>query len=205
MAMNALTTLYLVGFLAGRLLRIPHFRRLRREGAAVVSDRLALRHMPPVERRLGFLTLLGILILPLVHAFTPWLDFASYRLPPAAGVLGAAILVVSLWLPWKARRDLGHNLRFTAAPTAPAMNQSVVTVGAYRYIRHPIMASLWLQAVAQALLVQNWIAGLSGLVLLLPLHWYRVRAEEQDLLERFGDEYRRYMERTGRVIPILWR
>jgi protein-S-isoprenylcysteine O-methyltransferase Ste14 len=57
---------------------------------------------------------------------------------------------------------------------------------------------------AQALLLQNWIAGLSMLVFFLPVYLYRVPREEQMMLEHFGEEYRSYMNRTGRIIPRLW-
>jgi protein-S-isoprenylcysteine O-methyltransferase Ste14 len=117
-----------------------------------------------------------------------------------------AIFAAGLWLQWRARADLGDNLRPTAIPTGVTNEgQSLVTDGAYRYVRHPIYAGFWLQAIAQALLLHNWIAGLAGLVLILPMYLYRVRREEQDLLKRFGREYRLYMDRTGRVIPTLWR
>ena len=68
---------------------------------------------------------------------------------------------------------------------------------------HPMYASQWLWSVAQPLLLQNWIAGWSGLLLFLPLYLSRVPREEQMMLVQFGEAYRAYMRRTGRVIPRL--
>jgi protein-S-isoprenylcysteine O-methyltransferase Ste14 len=47
--------------------------------------------------------------------------------------------------------------------------------------------------------------------LLIALMWFsacamlvdRTRIEEEKLIERFGDEYRAYMARTGRFLPHL--
>ena len=33
--------------------------------------------------------------------------------------------------------------------------------------------------------------------------YHRIRSEEAKLVERFGDDYRRYMARTGRFFPRL--
>jgi protein-S-isoprenylcysteine O-methyltransferase Ste14 len=57
---------------------------------------------------------------------------------------------------------------------------------------------------AQALLLQNWIAGLAMLMFFLPVYLYRVPREEQMMIEHFGEEYRLYMSRSGRIIPRLW-
>ena len=65
-------------------------------------------------------------------------------------------------------------------------------------------AAFWLCAVAQALLLPNWIAGLSGLVGFGTLFFFRVGNEERMMLETFGDEYRQYMARTNRVIPGIY-
>jgi protein-S-isoprenylcysteine O-methyltransferase Ste14 len=43
------------------------------------------------------------------------------------------------------------------------------------------------------------------LVTMLPLYLVRVPREERMLLEQFGDAYRDYMQRTGRIIPRLWK
>jgi protein-S-isoprenylcysteine O-methyltransferase Ste14 len=53
------------------------------------------------------------------------------------------------------------------------------------------------------LLLQNWIAGWASLVLFLPVYLLRVPREEQMMLDEFAEEYRTYMNRTGRVIPRL--
>ena len=64
---------------------------------------------------------------------------------------------------------------------------------------------MWLRGVAQALLLQNWIAGWAGLVSFLPLYLLRVPREERMMLDKFGETYRAYMGRTGRVFPRLGR
>jgi protein-S-isoprenylcysteine O-methyltransferase Ste14 len=62
-------------------------------------------------------------------------------------------------------------------------------------------ASQWLWVIAQALLLQNWIAGFGGALLYMPLYFVRVPVEEQMMLEVFGEEFRSYAQRTGRVLP----
>ena len=64
-------------------------------------------------------------------------------------------------------------------------------------------ASQWLWAFAQILLLQNWIAGFSSLVVFIPFYFLRVKAEEQLMLEQFGDQYRFYMQKVGAVFPKL--
>ncbi|MBI5567244.1 MAG: isoprenylcysteine carboxylmethyltransferase family protein [Chloroflexi bacterium] len=79
--------------------------------------------------------------------------------------------------------------------------QSLVTSGIYGVIRHPIYAAMWLWGAAQALLLSNWIAGLAALILFGLVYFVRVPREEQMMLDHFGDEYRAYMQRTGRAFP----
>jgi protein-S-isoprenylcysteine O-methyltransferase Ste14 len=82
-------------------------------------------------------------------------------------------------------------------------SHSLITCGVYRYIRHPIYAAMWLWGIAQALLLQNFIAGLAGLVSFLPLYLFRVGREEQMMSSHFGEAYQTYMNRTGRIIPRI--
>jgi protein-S-isoprenylcysteine O-methyltransferase Ste14 len=145
---------------------------------------------------------LGLIFLPLVYLLTPWLDFADYRLPAWAGWAGAAVFAAALWLLWRSHADLG---RHWSATLQVQQEHSLVTQGVYRSIRHPMYAAHWLWAVAQALLLQNWIAGPSMLVTFLPSYLVRVPREEQMMLDHFGQEYRQYMQRTGRVVPRVWK
>jgi protein-S-isoprenylcysteine O-methyltransferase Ste14 len=53
-------------------------------------------------------------------------------------------------------------------------------------------------------LPKYWFMGLASLVVLVML-LIRLPKEEEKLIERFGDEYRSYMKRTGRLLPRLER
>jgi protein-S-isoprenylcysteine O-methyltransferase Ste14 len=79
----------------------------------------------------------------------------------------------------------------------------LITTGVYEKIRHPMYTAFWLWALAQALLLPNWIAGFAGLVGFGALYLLRVGPEEQLMIDQFGDEYRDYMARTGRILPKL--
>jgi steroid 5-alpha reductase family enzyme len=54
------------------------------------------------------------------------------------------------------------------------------------------------------LLTGNWMIGVSS-VAVLALLTIRTPKEEQMLIERFGQDYRDYMETTGRFIPRIGR
>jgi protein-S-isoprenylcysteine O-methyltransferase Ste14 len=64
--------------------------------------------------------------------------------------------------------------------------------------------AFWLWAVAQGLLLPNWIAGLSGLAGFGTLFCLRVSREERLMLDAFGEPYRDYMARTARLVPWLY-
>jgi protein-S-isoprenylcysteine O-methyltransferase Ste14 len=192
-----LTTLYFLGLLAQVVIRVPHERRRRK-------TRMAAERVDTLERALVGLLFVGLLFVPAVYASTSWLDRANYRLPPeaekSAGGVGATFMTLAVWLFWRSHADLGRNW----SPSLELREgHELVTEGVYRYVRHPMYASEWLWGVAQALLLQNWVAGLAGLALFTPLYVLRVPREERMMLDRFGAEYHAYMNRTGRVVPQL--
>ncbi len=76
-----------------------------------------------------------------------------------------------------------------------------MTGGIYACLRHPIYTSLILWAAAQPLLLRNLVAGWGGAVAVALVWLIRVPREEQLMLEKFGEGYKQYMERTGRLIP----
>ena len=187
--------IFLAGIIAAEVIRFPHRQRNKRE-------RLQKRTKDDRTRRgdfaLDMLAFAGMEIIPLVYIFSSWLDFADYTLPLWASWLGVLVMVPMLWLLWKAHADLGQ----AWTPTVEISEQhKLVTSGVYAVIRHPIYAAIWLWGIAQALLLANWIAGLAALVLFVPLYFTRVPREEQLMLDHYGDEYRAYMGRTGRVVP----
>jgi protein-S-isoprenylcysteine O-methyltransferase Ste14 len=189
--------LYLAGIFAEIVLRMPHQRE---RGQVSVADS---RVSQAERRRVGFV-FLGMGLIPLVYICTRWLDRANYRWSPAtsarAGGLGSIMLGAALWLFWRSHADLGRNW----SPSLEIGDQhTLVTQGVYQVIRHPMYASQWLWSIAQILLLQNWIAGPASLVFFLPLYLGRVPQEEQMMLDHFGDAYRAYMDRTGRVIPWI--
>ena len=56
-------------------------------------------------------------------------------------------------------------------------------------------------AIAQVLMLQNWIVGPAFLLLAIPFYRQRVRREELQLIRHFGDEYREYMSQTNALFP----
>jgi protein-S-isoprenylcysteine O-methyltransferase Ste14 len=144
------------------------------------------------------LLLLGGFILPLVYSLTHWLDFANYSLPAWAGWLGVILAIGAVIVFWKSHADLGLNW----SPSLEIREKhQLITRGIYSVIRHPMYLSQWILAIAQPLLLQNWIAGFTNLLAFIPFYFLRIKAEEKMMLDSFGDEYREYMNKTGAVLP----
>lgn len=187
--------IFVIGFVVGCVIRAVYTRGCKQNTVTDVGE-------TGLEKLLMGLAAIGLLVLPLLYVLTPRLDFADYHLPTWAGWLGAPVFAVALWLLWRSHADLGRNW---SAKVEIGEGQSLVTDGVFRHIRHPMYAAHWLWAMAQALLLHNWIAGPALLATFLPLYLVRVPREEQMMLEQFGEEYRSYMSRTGRIMPRLSR
>ncbi len=146
-------------------------------------------------------SLTGLGIVPCLYLATHFPRFADYPVTPALSYLGIVVDVVCLWLFYRTHRDLGHNWSVSLDLRE---RHILVTTGIYATVRHPMYAGFWLMAVAQALLLPNWIAGPAGLVGFGILFFGRVRREEDMMIGAFGDEYRAYMRRTARIVPWLY-
>lgn len=189
--------LYFIGIVVELLIRIPYNREYR-------TSEKAHKQVAGAEPVILLAMWLGIIILPFIWGATPWLDFANYNLSPAAinpaGELGLVFMALALGLMWRAHQDLGSNW----SPTLELRrDHQLVTQGIYGLIRHPMYTSHLAWCIAQMLMVHNWIAGPFSLVTFLLIYFLRIPAEEKMMLEHFGDAYRTYCQRTGRIIPRL--
>ncbi|MGD0575322.1 MAG: isoprenylcysteine carboxylmethyltransferase family protein [Anaerolineales bacterium] len=94
-------------------------------------------------------------------------------------------------------------LRRTGRPNGSIEKTTeLVTGGVYRYIRHPLYASLILLGWGSALKYPSWLAlGLAGAGTLL-LFW-TAYFEERELLGRFGQRYLDYMRATKMFLPFV--
>jgi protein-S-isoprenylcysteine O-methyltransferase Ste14 len=79
----------------------------------------------------------------------------------------------------------------------------LVTIGAYRYIRHPLYCSLLVLGVGTFLKEPSPLGFL--LFFLVVVFVYATgKVEERDNLTRFGSAYREYMQKTKMFIPFLF-
>lgn len=106
------------------------------------------------------------------------------------GMAGAVLLVWSSLL-------LGQLMLHEAAVRE---DHTLIESGPYRFIRHPVYAGYL------ALLLGSSIASLNvSLLLLWPLSFLGIliqaACEERLLGTRFGQDYERYVRRTGRLVP----
>ncbi len=189
--MNIFTAIYFLTLVIQIIIRTPFELKRRREKLK------ESRYIKQEQFLLALLTLGGV-FMPILYAATHWLDFANYSLPVRAGWLGVALAAISLLIFWRGHVDLDANWSPTLAIRE---GHELVTRGIYGVIRHPMYASQWIFAIAAPLLLQNWIAGFSNFLVFIPFYLLRVKAEEQLMLEQFGDQYRSYMQKVGGLFP----
>jgi protein-S-isoprenylcysteine O-methyltransferase Ste14 len=189
--MDIFTTIYFVGIVAEIIIRAPLNQKRKQE-------KMSEQRVTSQEKILLGLLFIGMFFVPIIYAATNWLDFANYTLPAWAGWLGVLILAGAIFVFWRAHADLGLNW----SPSLEIREKhELITRGIYSVIRHPMYASQWLWIIAQPLLLQNWIAGFLDLLVFIPFYFLRVKAEEQLMVEKFGNQYQDYMQKVGAILP----
>ena len=156
MALNAIIAenIWWVCLVIYLILRMPHRRRARREPISISKEDL----LELVARKFAQICL-GIF--PLIYIITKFPSFANYPFFPPLLVIGTAAIAAALWCIFRAHHDLGRAFSVTLELRE---KHPLVTVGIYQYVRHPMYLGFLLWALAQALLLPNWIVGVMGFV-----------------------------------------
>ena len=182
------------------LLRFWFAFRVWRTGERIRGDRDARRRegswAPVVEY--VFHLLLAALAVYLWFQGTGGLRRFAFPAPPWLRWAGVGLGVASVGLFAWTHAVLG---RFWSPYLQLRPGHRLMTTGPYARIRHPMYSAIVGWMISLGLVAANWIplgfAALAALNFLL-----RIRGEEKMLLQQFGDEYRAYMKRTGRLLPV---
>jgi len=84
---------------------------------------------------------------------------------------------------------------------AAASIEKPITEGLYRFSRHPLYFSLFMVYIGTSIATASWVFFLLGIA---NVFWIRLESlvEERYCLEKYGDAYFEYMNRTSRWIGI---
>jgi len=174
-----------------------------REDPELLAERLS----SPVQR--GQPLWDKVFIAVLLPLFVAWLilmpldavRFGWSEVPGWLQIVGASGLVLSFFIIFLTFRENSY-----LAPVVKLQEergQSVVSTGPYRYVRHPLYASMFLFFPGSALLLGSWWGLLLCPVLLGLLVW-RTALEDRMLKNELAgyDEYARNVR--YRLIPRVW-
>jgi protein-S-isoprenylcysteine O-methyltransferase Ste14 len=126
------------------------------------------------------------------HQMLSWILLMVCFIPLGLGLHGLA-----------ARGKANRRRAGDASLLAFEKTTALVTMGIYRWIRHPLYSSLLLLAWGIFFKAPGWEAGLLAAAASLFLT-ATARADEAECLEYFGAAYAEYMRRTRRFIPYLF-
>jgi protein-S-isoprenylcysteine O-methyltransferase Ste14 len=202
---NTFRWIFTVFIAAILIVRVVYYRK--------AGARREIRTRTQEKRLLGLLRLLsglpGMIALGL-WALQPvlanwniqsaWSGRVLLDLPDWLRWFGAVLAPLALALLVWVHRTLDTNF----SPTLRLkVHHQLIMHGPYRYVRHPMYTALMLVGLAIVLISANWViafVSIPGMTLAVAL---RIPSEQTMLLELFGEEYQRYMQRTGLVLPRL--
>jgi protein-S-isoprenylcysteine O-methyltransferase Ste14 len=98
-------------------------------------------------------------------------------------------------------RTLG---RFFTYDVAVSNDQAVVEQGPYRWLRHPSYLGSLLAIMGYGMTLTNWLSIFLPALCLGAAYAYRIRVEEDALLQGLGSAYHAYMKRTWRLVPFVF-
>ncbi|MCK4504435.1 MAG: isoprenylcysteine carboxylmethyltransferase family protein [Candidatus Aegiribacteria sp.] len=186
--------IFMILWLGNGLVRMLH--KLRYKKIEIIKSNNTKR-----EKFLGVIVGIGLMLMPMMYIFTPWLDSFDMGLPDPVRWIGITGFGFGLILFWRVHKTLGKNW----SPILEIRrNHKLITDGPYKYVRHPMYTQIWIWVICQWLVLSNWIVGIVGVLTWTILYVIRISEEEKMMIEEFGQEYKDYIKIIRRIIPGIY-
>lgn len=130
----------------------------------------------------------NLIILPIIHE--NWIMY-----------VGEMFILMGIIFRFIIIRSLGKY--FTVDVTIKEDHQ-IKKEGFYKYLRHPSYAFSLLTSLGLGLYLNNWLSLILAFVPPFLAFAYRIKIEEQALIEQFGEEYIEYRKTTKKLIPFIY-
>lgn len=188
-------TLFITSTIFMFTIRIYYQRKIRSEQLLTEERGSRLRLIP------GAIAAIVTIMFGLEYIFAPGTFEFAYLIeyPTWLRWLGVVMLTFGISLLWAAHHHLGKSFHSLVVLKE---DQVLVESGPYKWIRHPIYTAYFLNYIGGGLLAGNWVLTFVPVFFFGLMVYLRIGEEEAVLIEKFGDEYRAYMKKTGRFLPL---
>ncbi len=116
-------------------------------------------------------------------------------------VAGLALFVIGVLLRVLSKRTLAKN--YTYILHTAEHRKELVKRGVYRFIRHPIYLAAVLYIMGAPMIFSS-VYGFLVTLAFIPCILYRIRIEEEVLIQEFGNAYLEYKKNTKKLIPYVY-
>ena len=188
----------IVLFLLVRAYFTIRLREKRDKGPGLINANSREGKTNFVVRRLIVVPTLSVFFF-LYYLNPSWMRSLSFPLPPRGiwlgallGLCGIALLIwvhVHLGREWTAKLQLRKDHR-------------LIQSGPYSKIRHPMYTALFAIYFSIGIVSSNYVILILLTIAIFSLA-LRIPREEEMLIERFGEDYRMYIQKTGSLFPKL--
>jgi protein-S-isoprenylcysteine O-methyltransferase Ste14 len=180
--------------LSGTGISFYHRRKADRDSGEKLSRSADGTPMMLVIRIFGLVLWLS----PLVYLVNPaWMAWSKFGLPEWIRWLGVGVGSLCVTGIYWLFTSIGSGI---TPVSATRKEHKLVTNGIYRWVRHPLYTIGSAFYISFGLISDNWSFVSMGVLAFIVMA-VRTPKEEANLIEKFGDEYREYMKRTGRFLP----
>jgi protein-S-isoprenylcysteine O-methyltransferase Ste14 len=109
-------------------------------------------------------------------------------------VIGLVIRIQSIW-------TLKQYFTYSVAKIE---NHKLIETGLYKSIRHPGYLGQLIIFIGISTLLSNWLSIVFMIIPIAIGYIYRIKIEERFMIEQIGENYLNYINRTKRLIPMIY-
>ena len=170
----------------GSLLLIPVL--FFRYGLPLFVDKSAMERLAFTPPTIGHEKIAFWVYLPLTLVMLMYLFFTRIIVESDTFYIGVSVYSIGILL-----------YALSMIQFSKPSGQGISTKGLYRYSRNPIYVAFFIFLLGCALITQSLIFFVLLMIYQVSVHWI-ILSEERWCLSKFGDEYKRYMEKVRRYI-----